>query len=98
MALLEMNMRYIDVEWIHDLEDEPFRLVSEIGDDNFELRKLEFCRNGKLGFASGETHTENTMLGIVEVPPLEEINSDVEFQGISISKHKFEQLWQKYVP
>ncbi|WP_415837788.1 DUF6881 domain-containing protein [Pseudoalteromonas ostreae] len=35
---------------MHDLEDEPFRLVSEIGDDNFELRKLEasiICKNIK---------------------------------------------------
>ena len=91
-------MRYVDVEWIHGLEDEPFRLVSEIGDDHFELRKLEFFRNGNLGFASGESHTENTMLGVVEVPPLQEINSDKEFQGKGISKQEFELLWQKYVP
>ena len=91
-------MRYIDVEWIHDSEDEPFRLVSEIGDDHFETRKIELFRNGKLGFASEESQSENTMLGIVEVPSLEEINSDKEFQGKNISKQEFELLWQEYVP
>jgi len=91
-------MRYIDVEWIHDLEDEPFRLVSEIGDDHFETRKIELFRNGNIGISSEEFHTENTMLGTVEIPSLEEINSDKEFQGKNISKQEFELIWQKYAP
>jgi hypothetical protein len=91
-------MRYIDVNWAHESEKYPYRLISEIGNNQFEVRKLEFFRNGKIGFASGVSNTENTMLGIVEVSPLEEINSDNEFQGKNISKQEFELIWQKYVP
>ncbi|OUS25742.1 hypothetical protein A9Q99_19970 [Gammaproteobacteria bacterium 45_16_T64] len=82
-------MRCIDVEWIRDLEDEPFRLVSAIGDDHFETRQIELFRNGKIGFTSEESHTENARLGIVEVPSREEINSDKKFQGKSTSKQEF---------
>jgi hypothetical protein len=91
-------MRYIDVNWLHDLDDEPYRLVSEIGPDQYETRKLEFFRKGEVGYASSEVHTEITMLGIAEVPAIEEINSQDEFQGQNISKQQFEQLWKKHVP
>jgi len=91
-------MRYIDVNWLHDSDKEPYRLVSEIGRDQYETRKLEFFRTGDVGYASLRSHTNNTMLGIAEIPQLEEINSQIEFQGKSISKQQFEQLWQKYVP
>ena len=91
-------MRYIDVNWLHDLDDEPYRLVSEIGFDQYETRKLEFFRSGEVGYAFSKSHTKNTMLGIAEVPEIEEINSQDEFQGQNISKQQFEQLWQKYVP
>ena len=90
-------MRYIDVNWLHDLDEEPYRLVSEIGPDQYEIRKLEFFRSGKVGYASSIARTENTNLGIAEVPTLEEINSQSEFNGQNISKQQFEQLWQKYV-
>ena len=90
-------MRYIDVNWLHDLDDEPYRLVSEIGLDQYETRKLEFFRTGEVGYASLKAHTRNTMLGIAEVPDLEEINAQEEFEGINISEQQFEQLWQQYV-
>ncbi len=91
-------MRYIDVVWIHNFNDEPTRLVSEIGPDNFEKRKLEFFPNGSVGFAYGAVESINTRLGIDVVPPLEEINAQSEFEGKNISKDQFEQLWQEYVP
>jgi len=75
-----------------------YRLVSEIGPDQYETRKLEFFKTGKVGFASSIGHTKNTMLGIAEVSSLKEINSENEFQGQNISKQIFEKLWQEYVP
>lgn len=91
-------MRYIDVQWKHEFKDEPIRLVSEIGHDDFETRKLEFFPDGSVGFAFEATESLNTRLGIDIVPPLDEINSQEEFEGISISKEQFELLWQMYVP
>lgn len=91
-------MRYIDVHWIHDFEDEPVRLLSEIGPDNFEIRKLEFFRNGIVGYASNKEEHGGTKLGIVEVPCIDEINLQSEFKGVEINKVEFELLWQKNVP
>lgn len=90
-------MRYIDVNWLDELDQEPFRLVSEINNEQFEVRKIEFFRTGEIGYASQKAHTKNTRLGIVEVPDLKEINSQNEFQGKNISKQEFEQLWQQHV-
>ncbi len=89
-------MRYIDVEWIHDLEDEPIRLVSEIGDDEFEIRKLEFFRDGSVGYSSEKKSSKNTELGICEVPSLEEINSQEEFSGCVITSEQFDKLWAEF--
>ena len=91
-------MKYIDVQWHHDFEDEPIRLASEIGHDNFEMRKLEFFHDGSVSYAYEDKECINTRLGIDVVPSLEEINSKNEFDGISISKEVFEHLWTKHVP
>lgn len=89
-------MRYIDVEWIHNLEDEPIRLVSEIGDDEFEMRKLEFFRDGSVGYSSEMKSSKNTKLGICEVPSIEEIISQKEFSGCLITSEQFEKLWAEF--
>ncbi|MBF7074606.1 hypothetical protein ISG33_14465 [Glaciecola sp. MH2013] len=86
-------MRYIDVLWIHDFNEEPYRLISEIGEDDYEIRKIEFFRDGKIGFATTQNHSDNTRLGVAEVPHLDEINSENEFDGKNISKQEFEALW-----
>jgi hypothetical protein len=89
-------MKYIDVRWHHSHEDEPVRLVSEIGTDGFEVRKLEFFRDGRVGFASREANSDATHLGIAAVPDLSEINSEQEFSGIGIDASAFEELWKRY--
>jgi len=89
-------MKYIDVIWLHDRQDKPYRLVSEIGSDDFETRKLEFFRNGEVGLATDKMSTKKTMLGLLEVPTLKEINSQKEFQGKAITKQEFELLWGQY--
>jgi len=89
-------MRYIDVEWHHKNPDEPYRLISEIGEDNFETRKLEFFKDGKIGVATKQIETLDTRLGITEIPNLAEINSDTQFTGKEITEDKFYVLWQKY--
>ncbi len=89
-------MRYIDVNWLHDLKDEPYRLVSEIGSDDFETRKLEFFPSGEVGIASDKMNSDKTILGIAEVPSIEAINSQEEFQGKIITQQEFEILWEQY--
>lgn len=80
-------MRYIDVQWKKNFKNEPVRFVSEIDDDEFEARKLEFFRDGSVGFACNTVESQNTRVGIDIVPTIDEINSQEEFEGISISKN-----------
>jgi len=86
-------MKYIDVRWLHENELDPIRLVSELDAENFEARKLEFFRDGSVGYASESGASRGVELGVAPVPSLEEINHDEEFQGIEISKFDFEKLW-----
>ena len=89
-------MSYIDVQWFHNFESEPIRLVSELNEDRLETRKLEFFRDGKVGFASASSSSSGTDLGLMDVPMLAEINLDPQFRGVEISANEFEVLWEKY--
>jgi hypothetical protein len=89
-------MEFIDVAWRHDTEPEPIRLVSELDEQRYEMRKLEFFADGRVGFASPASSSEGTMLGAEPVPPLSELNSDVQFSGSNISSADFEIMWGRY--
>ena len=65
-------MQYIDVKWLHSHPEEPIRLVSEIGPDRYETRKIEFWSDGRVGYASEAGASANTCLGDQPVPALEE--------------------------
>jgi hypothetical protein len=90
-------MRYVDVKWLHACPVEPIRLVSEIGPDCYETRKIEFWSDGRVGDASQDGASPSTCLGDQPVPTLEESNSKVEFGGVEIDASAFERLWQQYV-
>jgi hypothetical protein len=89
-------MGFIDVAWRHNSGSDPVRLVSELDERRYENRKLEFFSDGRVGFASSASSSEGTMLGAEPVPPLSEINSDLQFSASSISSADFEVLWQRY--
>ena len=90
-------MKYIDVKWFHDSDDYSYRLVSEINSDGYEVRKLEFFKNGNVRYATEEVQTGDTRLGIAEVPELSEINVQSEFDGHEISISEFTLLWNEHV-
>lgn len=92
-------MEYIDVTWLHQSQDDPIRLVSELDADRHEVRKLEIFRNGTVGFASQLKHSPGTQLGYGgPIPSLDEINQGVEFHAAAISAGEFEKLWAAYAP
>ena len=93
----EIPMRYIDVKWLHDNEEYPIRLVSEVGPDNFEIRKLEFFKDGRCGFACKSDASFGVELGSATVPTLDEINANSEFDGEEIGRSDFEKLWTTFV-
>jgi hypothetical protein len=91
-------LRYVDITWQHDARDEPYRLVSEIGADGFEKRKLEFFHDGQASYASELTASDTTMLSVGKIPALEDLIARAEFSGEAITSEQFELLWKQYVP
>lgn len=87
-------MRYLKVVWQHDLRDEPVTLVSELDDQNRELRKVEIFADGHYGFADIDENTSPTVLAESSLPPIEEIASDPQFKPEWISRSDFEKIWQ----
>ena len=90
-------MKYIDVQWLHSSPEEPVRLISELGPDRYEARKIELWLDGRVGYASETDASENTRLGEAPVPDISEINADEEFVAKEIDAASFEELWTRYV-
>jgi hypothetical protein len=84
---------YIRVRWLHDFQDEPVDLWSELDRGRFETRKVEVFRDGTVGYASITETAHRTYLGSVPVPPLEEIAMDPQFVPEEISQAAFERQW-----
>lgn len=84
---------YLRVVWTHDHADDPVDIVSEIGPDGYETRKVERFRDGRLGWADEDHEVGGTGLGTVAVPPLEEINAQAELRATRIDAAEFERLW-----
>ncbi|MFN7153418.1 MAG: DUF6881 domain-containing protein [Acidovorax sp.] len=89
-------MTYIDVRWHHFSAEDPTRLVSELDANRWELRKLEFFPDGRVGCAGPADETHGTKLGETPVPSLEEINAQAEFDGVEVDAAVFESLWSEY--
>ncbi|KAB0685286.1 DUF6881 domain-containing protein [Burkholderia territorii] len=78
---MENALVAIDVARKHTHKDEPIRLVSALDGDRYEVRKLEFFRDGSVGFADETGSSPETELGTVPMPSLIEINADPEFEA-----------------
>jgi len=92
------GLRYIDITWHHGSKDEPYRLASEIGADDFEKRKLEFFHGGQVSYASELSVSDSTMLSVGKIPATEDLLARAEFSGAAITREQFELLWKQYVP
>ena len=90
-------MKYIDVQWLHSIAEEPVRLVSELGPDRYETRKIEFWLDGRVGYASETSASEGTRLGEVPVPDISEINAEEEFVAKEMDASSFEELWTRHI-
>ncbi len=88
-------MRYQAVRWLHDLDDQPVVLYSEIDDEGWEVRKVEEYRSGRLDVADAVTTTGSTVLSETPIPPLEDIVTQPEFEGNPITKDEFEDVWHR---
>ena len=91
-------MRYLHVAWLHDFPDEPVELYSELDDDSWEVRKIEYFRDGFIGPADSTGSTGRTRLGLEPVPPIAEIARNPEFRAVEISRDEFEVAWASAGP
>ncbi|MDO9387906.1 MAG: hypothetical protein Q7T65_14505 [Thiobacillus sp.] len=86
---------YIRVFWIHESPTDPIDLWSELDESRFETRKLEYFRDGRVGYASKTEEAEGTRLGIgPPIPPLDIIASDPQFSPEEVSVQAFEDRWR----
>ncbi|WP_280443423.1 DUF6881 domain-containing protein [Nocardia brasiliensis] len=84
------------VLWSHDFDTEPVELVSEIGEDGYEVRKVDVYRDGRLDWADADSATGSTFLSTEEAMPLlDEINAQAEFLAVTISAAEFERVWSR---
>lgn len=88
-------MRYVKVAWDHDFADDPVLYLSELGDDGYETRKVQFYRDGRSEWADEGFETATVGLSEIPFPPLEEIASQPEFTAKVITPEEFEIAWNE---
>jgi hypothetical protein len=91
----ELAVWYLKAIWHHDFDDEPVELYSEIGDEGYEIRKVEIYRNGKMDFADESHSTGVTLLSEKPIPDIEEIAAQKEFSPVIVQKAEFEVVWSR---
>ena len=87
-------LKYILLNWFHNLEDEPYIIYSEIDNQRYETRKIEIYKNGTIRKCNEKMLNSQIELGDVAFPEnLDEINQDEQFHAQYISKEEFESMW-----
>jgi hypothetical protein len=89
------NTTYIRYRWDHNFEDDPVELWSELDEHRFELRKLEYFRDGSVGYADQLESSSRTQLGDQPVPHNAEIIAGGEFEELDVSEAAFEKRWKR---
>ncbi|MGY5954927.1 DUF6881 domain-containing protein [Kosakonia sp. AX9b] len=90
-------MTYIKVFWLHENDQYPIEIYSELDGSRYEVKKVEIFRDHKVGYATENYSYGKTMLGECPLPSLAEINSDPQFKAKDISEKEFITIWDKYV-
>lgn len=73
---------------------------SEIGEDRYEIRKVDIWKNGKIEFAFDEIEYGDTFLGTEPMPSIDILNYEDEWGKTiahEITFKEFEQVWQEKV-
>lgn len=86
-------MQYWKVLWHHDDPDDPVELYNEIGEDDYEVRKVELFRDGRAGWADQHEEAGGSGLGQIPCGPIEDVQAQDEFSAWHITKEAFEQVW-----
>ena len=89
------SMTYILVEWRHNLKDDPIILFSELDSSRREIRKVEEFSNGLKQYADNLSQTGDTRLADLPIPPISEIEKDVQFVPEEITEIEFNKVWNE---
>jgi hypothetical protein len=81
------------VAWDHNFADDPVLYLSELGDDGYETRKVQFYRDGRSEWADGSHETASVGLSEIPFSSVEEISSQSEFSAELIEPDEFERAW-----
>ena len=85
-------MKYILVEWEHELEDEPYQIYSELDGDRRETRRVEFYRSGVTFSCGAERGNEGALTVMPENPPKPEEGEQTRRE---ISPGLFYEIWNQ---
>ncbi len=90
-------IRYQRVTWMHTTDSEhraaPRLLYSEIISDR-ETRKVVVFEDGRTTWADAWHESDATFLRLVNMPTLDEVNAQEQFDGEAIPAELFEAVWQ----
>lgn len=86
-------MVYLKVRWIHENNEDPVLLMSELDGDRYEVRKIEVFRDRRMGFASADRSSAETVLGDKPVPIAADIAADPQFVVQQLDAQEFEKAW-----
>lgn len=93
-------MKYLKIKWINDFINEPLYFYHEIGDDNYEIRRIEEYKNGDLAYIDDKSYSKNisnTFLSPANFSNVFEDCSPPEFEACEITNKEFEEIWQKAI-
>ncbi|MFG1857586.1 DUF6881 domain-containing protein [Actinomadura geliboluensis] len=94
-------MRWIKVDWERPAgqapDDEPVTIISEVGDDDYETRRVERYADGRLAWADASVDADEISLAEKPIGALEEIaaasDADSRFVPSEITRDEFERQW-----
>lgn len=91
-------MRYVLVEWDHDLDDEPYLIYSELDGGRRETRRVEFYRNG-ISFSYGAERGSEGALAAEPFPEdlrtLRPAGGEGNFTAREIPPSLFYEIWNQ---
>src|SRR5262249_35211961 len=88
----EQPMRYQKLLWHNPSVDQPIEIYSEIDDEDWEVRKVEFFRHGPPAYASA-TERVGTDLADQTIP--RDLVKTTRLEPYDISQQQFEEVWTK---
>lgn len=88
-------MKYFKSKWIHNFKTDPVWIYFEVDSDRWETRKVEVFPDGEFAYADAQHQGANTRLSEVQMPSVEEINTDPQFVASEISVSEFEDVWAR---